>query len=99
MIRVTEADIEKGGRGLGNNPVARAVRRTAHQKWAMVGGRVACRLTRPRCVRLLPYAVMVRWRTYRCLGLMQPFEFELDVPATNNTRQTHRVKAAHQLES
>ena len=96
-IRVTQADTEKGGRGLGNNPLSRAVRRTTGQKWAVVGGRVACRLTRPRCIRLLPYGVTVRWKTYRCLGLMQPFEFELDVPATDSTRQKHKVEVVQQL--
>lgn len=78
-IRVTAEDIEKSGRGLRNNPLTRAVQRMTHQKWVVLNGRVACRLGQPRCIRALPYGVAVRWKTYRCLRLMQPFEFELEV--------------------
>ncbi len=78
-IRVTEEDIEKSGRGLRNNPLTRAVQRMTNQQWVVLGGRTACRLGRQRCIQALPYCVATRWKTYYCLRLMQPFEFELEV--------------------
>ena len=78
-IVVNDADINAAGCGLRNNPLTRAVQRVTHQKWVVLGGRVACRLGRGRCMCLLPYGVAARWKTYRCLHIMQPFQFEIEV--------------------
>jgi hypothetical protein len=78
-IKVTEEDIQQSGRGLHNNPLTRAVQRATRQKWVVLRGRIACRLGWSRCLCLLPYGVAARWKTYRYLRSMQPFEFDLEV--------------------
>ncbi len=95
-IAVCEEDIAGAGYGLSNNPLTRAVRRTTKQRWVVIGGAIACRLGRrtgiPRCVCVLPFSVLTQWRIYRCLKVMQPFEFELDIdnaaPRTSRSSNT-----------
>jgi len=82
-IQVTEEDIHSSDFTTFKNPVTRALQREMGGQWLVFGGQAAAEVGSAEHLILLPAEVYEQWIGYEATGTMQPFDFELPIPARN----------------